>query len=169
MRPWLPAARGRDGEAGGCALRSHLFRLDYQWMFRQNGSFDRLGITMADLVIKIIRTKDASGAFLPVQPKAQPGDPLKAYEDDTVIWKNTTDQRHWPWPADKNFKGLDQTQVSKEKGNYLSGEIPPHSPSDVIYNLPENGGTIFYCCKLHEGEHGTIIVRPIRKPKPPVA
>ncbi len=120
---------------------------------------------MADWLIRIEDTGSGSAAFVPVQPGGSPGGPLKTFEDDSVTWNNTTDQDHWPWPTDETFQPWDESKVSKELMTYLSGQIPPHQPSDVIFNIPEAGSTdfgstIYYYCKLHPEEHGTITIRP---------
>jgi hypothetical protein len=78
-----------------------------------------------------------------------------------------------PWPTDSNYNPL---PVAPDSPQYLSGVIEPGSSSDA-YDLimpanvdPKTGiGTLYYYCKLHHGEHGTITVKPIPTvpPAPP--
>ena len=127
---------------------------------------------MADWLIKIVADGDGCSAFVPSQPGAGPGSALKAFEDDTVTFNNTTGEAHWPWPTDETFTPWADDKVSKDLGTYLSGEIPPHRPSDVIFNVPEItppppakpspfGPKIYYYCKLHHNEHGSIEVQKV--------
>ena len=62
---------------------------------------------MPDWSIKIV--SDPSGgpaAFVPDLKGAQPGQPLVATDDDLITWNNTTNEPHWPWPADEKFAPL---------------------------------------------------------------
>jgi hypothetical protein len=132
---------------------------------------------MPDWSIKIINTPNGA-AFVPdlfgAQPGSpvgsQPGSPLAAQVDDLVTWNNTTDQPHWPWPTDQNFKPLPDSQVSVQAGNYLSDQIPPNRSSRPSYdvNMPATGNTIYYCCKLNPQMRGTITVTPIPQLQQPV-
>jgi len=122
---------------------------------------------MPDWSIKIVTNPsglaDAPGRF----------EPLEATLDDIVSWRNTTQDKHQPWPTDSNYKPLDVTPDSPQ---YLSDEILPGDPSDA-YDLimpatvdPVTGiGTLYYCCKCHPAERGTIMVKPIPQapPAPP--
>jgi hypothetical protein len=122
---------------------------------------------MPDWSIKIVlnpnAVADAPGAF----------EPLQASLDDIVSWNDTTGQKHQPWPTDSSYKPL---AVTEDSPLYLSDEIAPFGRSDA-YDLimpatvdPTTGiGTLYYYCKLHHGEHGTITVKPIPAvpPAPP--
>jgi len=122
---------------------------------------------MPDWSIKIVPNPSA--------PADAPGtfEPLQASLDDTVSWNDTTGQKHHPWPTDSNYKPL---AVTEDSPLYLSDEMPPFERSDA-YDLimpasvdPTTGiGTLYYYCKLHHGEHGTITVKPIPAvpPAPP--
>ena len=111
---------------------------------------------MADWLIQIVATGSGSAAFLPVQPGGQRGGALRARNDDTVIWRNMTGRPHHPWPTDDRFIPLSDAEVGQ--GIKLSDEIPPRQPSAAAYNVAlPTAGTIYYCCKLHPEEHGTII------------
>ena len=100
-------------------------------------------------------------------------EPLEANLDDIVSWNNTTKDEHQPWPTDSNYQPLNVTPDSPE---YLSDEISPGQPS-AAYDLimpatvdPVTGiGTLYYYCKCHPAEHGTIKVKPIPQapPAPP--
>jgi hypothetical protein len=130
---------------------------------------------MPDWSIKIVPASNpapgAPAAFEPDVPGAGPNDPLQALQDDLVTWNNTTNEAHWPWPADANFGPLPDSQVPRSSPNYLSDQIPPGKSSRPSYDVvvPQSGNTIHYCCKLHPGEHGTITVSPIpdKLPQPP--
>ena len=117
---------------------------------------------MPDWSIKIT-VVGGNPAFVPDLIGAQAGSPLVAQVDDLVSWNNTTDQPHWPWPTDQNFKPLQDKDVSVQNGNYLSDDIPPNRSSSPAYdvNMPASGNTIYYCCKHNPQIRGTIIVTPI--------
>jgi hypothetical protein len=122
---------------------------------------------MPDWSIKIVPNPNdiagAPGAF----------EPLEANLDDIVSWNNTTGEKHQPWPTDSSYNPL---PVTPDSPFYLSDEIEPGQSSDA-YDLvmpktvdPETGiGTLYYYCKLHHLEHGTITVKPIPQapPAPP--
>jgi hypothetical protein len=130
---------------------------------------------MPDWSIKIVPASNpvptAPAAFQPDVPGARTNDPLQALEDDLVTWNNTTREAHWPWLADADFRPLPDSQVLRPSLNYLSDEIPPGASSRPSYDvvMPQSGTTIYYCCKLHPGEHGTITVTaiPANLPQPP--
>lgn len=119
---------------------------------------------MPDWSIKIVAaphpTYETPAAFQPDLQGAKPGDPLQAMVADLVSWNNTTHEAHWPWPTDSSFNPLSDSQVPRGSPNYLSDEIAPGQSSRPTYS-PRTGGTIYYCCKLHQGEHGAIDVSPI--------
>jgi hypothetical protein len=129
---------------------------------------------MPDWSIKIVPATPApagaAAAFVPDLKGAKPGQPLVAQVDDLVTWNNTTNDAHWPWPTDQNFTPLPDAQVSIANGNYLSNQIPAGGSSRPSYDavMPKTGSTIFYCCKLHPQERGTITVNPIPPLRPPV-
>lgn len=122
---------------------------------------------MPDWSIKIIpnpsQIAGQPAVFVPDLKGAKPGDPLKAQVDDIVTWNNTTNQPHWPWPTDANFKPLPDSQVPRGSANYLSDQIPPGSSSRPSYVVvaPASGSTIYYCCKLNPAMHGTIVVSAV--------
>ena len=117
---------------------------------------------MPDWLVQIVHTGSGSAAFLPVQEGAQLGGALKARAGDNVIWRNLTDQHHQPWPTDDKFTPLPDADV-KEGVNKLSvAPIAPHKPSSAAYSVnfkppTPPGGTLYYCCKLHPEERGTIV------------
>jgi hypothetical protein len=110
-------------------------------------------------------TPSAPAAFQPDLMNSQPGDPLYVQDDDIVTWNNTTDDTHWPWPTDANFKPVAQDPVTKDPVTTdlkLSDPIEPNMSSRPSYNvLKPDGGTIYYCCWLHQEERGTIVVSAI--------
>lgn len=128
---------------------------------------------MPDWSIKIVPaanpTKEAPAAFVPDIEDAEPGDPLKAQDDDIVTWNNTTGDEHWPWPTDANFNPLPDDKVLNTP-LYLSDLIPKGRSSRPNYNVLMPGiqgnnipptGTIYYCCKCHLQERGTIAVTAV--------
>jgi hypothetical protein len=113
---------------------------------------------MPDWSIKIVPS-DSGAAFQPDLQGYLPGDPLPAQLSDTVSWNNTTDDTHQPWPTDSNYNPHSDAVVLPRGGpNYLSDPIPAGLPSTPAYVVvqPSSGATIYYYCKLHPSEHGTI-------------
>jgi plastocyanin len=119
---------------------------------------------MPDWSIKIKRnptpTPDTPAVF----------EPLDAHVSDDVNWNNTTQQWHQPWPADSSYKPL---SVTPDSPQYLSDPIEPGQSSDsYALIMPQsvsalaNIGTLYYCCKLHPGEHGQITVRAVPQAPP---
>lgn len=112
---------------------------------------------MPDWSIKIIPAENGGAAFVPDLRGAKPSDSLLAQDSDLVTWNNTTNDHHQPWQTDGQFKLLPNGALSKE--------ILPQRSSSPAYNLPPppTGApvTIYYCCKLHPHEHGTIEVAAI--------
>jgi hypothetical protein len=110
-----------------------------------------------DWSIKIVLTdpedETSAVAFQPdVVPEANPGDPLNADPTDIVGWNNRTSQYHQPWQSDASFKPLPD--------GAMTNEIEPWQGSTTQFTVskPATGSTIFYICKAHPTEHGTIIV-----------
>jgi hypothetical protein len=111
---------------------------------------------MPDWSIKIIPA-NGGAAFVPDLKGAQPGDPLQAQESDLVTWNNTTHDSHQLWQTDVNFTPF--------ADGALCDEILPNRSSRPSYNLTVPKGTktgstvtIYYCCKLHPQERGSIQV-----------
>jgi hypothetical protein len=109
---------------------------------------------MPDWSIKIVHEAGAT-TFEPAQQNA--------WQDDLVTWNNTTDVTHQPWPTDQVYNPLPDSEVTRGSANYLSDPIPPHQSSRPSYNVqgsdlspPPSSWTIYYCCKLHPNERGTI-------------
>ena len=125
---------------------------------------------MPDWSIKIVPSRRRGGpaAFVPDLKGAKPGQALVAQVDDLVTWNNTTNDAHWPWPADASYAKLPDDKVSQQAGNYLSNQIQPGLSSRPSYDvvMPAAGTTIYYCCKLHPEEHGMITVTAIPSPLP---
>src|SRR4051794_4042741 len=127
---------------------------------------------MPDWSIKIVPaphpSPQAQAGFMPDLHGAKPGDPLQAQVADDVSWNNTTQEPHWPWPANANFQPLPDSQVPRGSENYLSDEISPGGSSRPTYSvvIPASGSIIYYCCKLHPSEHGTIAVSAIPSATP---
>jgi hypothetical protein len=85
--------------------------------------------------------------------------PLQAQNSDLVSWNNRTGESHWPWPADSSFTPMSEEDAKKQE-NWLSTEIPPWESSTPAYLCPDlvdcSQQTLYYVCKLHPEEHGTI-------------
>ena len=114
---------------------------------------------MPDWSIRIVTSTSGTGAdFVPALMDAQPGQPLLAYTDDMVSWNNRTNDPHHPWPANEDYEPYADDEVDEE--NMLADEIPPRQPSQPAY-LCGPAGTIYYVCKLHPEERGSIIVKEI--------
>lgn len=102
---------------------------------------------MATWVI-YINEKDGVASFDPHTFGAKPGEPLQASDGDEVSWFNNTEREHQPWPADQNFNLIDDGP----------GLVPP-----IASNESSDGysvaGTVYYVCRFHTDEHGTIEVQ----------
>jgi hypothetical protein len=84
--------------------------------------------------------------------------------NDTVSWGNKSTKRsHQPWPTRQDGTLLTEQEVTGANlRNYLSDEIPPRgssTPTWVAATSTITDNTIYYCCKLHPEERGTIIVK----------
>lgn len=106
-----------------------------------------------DWSIKIVPA--ASGELAEFTPN-----PQQAQVDDLLSWNNRTGESHWPWPADSSFTPMSE-EDAKQTANWLSTEIPPwesSTPAYVCPSLPDGTSqqTLYYVCKLHPDEHGTI-------------
>lgn len=125
---------------------------------------------MPDWSIKIVPVDPANptgpAAFQP--QGAAPGEPLEAWDGDTVTWNNTTGANHWPWPTDANYQPL---PVSRGQQAYMSDDIAAGQGSRPTY--PVNLGSasppllVHYYCKDHpdvQSERG--IIRVIAVPSP---
>lgn len=103
----------------------------------------------------------SSAAFQPQNGK--PGQPQNAENADLISWNNRTGEKHQPWPATSDWTPLPDSQITKGSAGctYLSDEIDPWSSSSPAYlcQAPTSGSTtIYYVCKFHPNEHGTIVV-----------
>ena len=122
---------------------------------------------MPDWSIKIVSTgSGAEAAFVPDLQGAKPGDPLQAWQDDLVTWNNTTHATHQPWPTDASYTPLPDSQVPRGSADYLSDTIPAGESSRPSYDVAQPTGnpqswTVYYCCKLHPTERGTIVATVI--------
>jgi hypothetical protein len=112
-----------------------------------------------DWSIKIV-SSGGTTSFEPDVIGGGPGQPLQAQGGDLVSWNNRTAAAHWPWPADSSYTPLPDKEA-EAAGTYLSDKIAPYEPSRPAYlcGAPSSGSTtIYYVCKLHPSEHGTIVV-----------
>lgn len=103
-----------------------------------------------------------SAAFQP--QNGQAGQPQNTENSDLVSWNNRTGEEHQPWPATSDYQPLPDDQITKGSAgcNYLSDPIQPWESSQPAYlcTVPSSGQTttIYYVCKFHPNEHGTIVV-----------
>lgn len=119
-----------------------------------------------DWSITIVALDSGGAAFQPDLMGAKPGDPLQTQNADLISWNNRTADVHQPWPADDHYQAvLPQDIVKGNGGNYLSDPIPAWEPSTPSYltAVPATAAsgqstTIYYICRNHPDEHGTIIV-----------
>lgn len=119
---------------------------------------------MPDWSINII-TSGGGAAFVPAVDGAKPGDPLNTMQDDLVTWNNKTKQTHQPWPATQSGSPLPDDQVPRNSPLYLSDPIPGGESSRPTYDVsqptdatpPPSVWTVYYICKLHPDEQGTIV------------
>lgn len=86
-----------------------------------------------------------------VDAYGQSGSALNAQNGDVISWNNQTDQVHQPYQTDANYNPT---------GPQLSDPIPGFKSSSPGY-IPDTDttpATIYYYCKNHTNEHGTINV-----------
>lgn len=122
---------------------------------------------MPDWSIRIVPV-DPSHPTGPAQfaPQGErPGQPLEAWDGDTVTWNNTTAAAHWPWPTDANYQPLN---VSRGQPGYMSDNIPAAQGSRPTYPVSLGTATppllVHYYCKNHpneSSERGIIRVIPV--------
>jgi len=112
---------------------------------------------MANWVIKIVPT-----GFQPDLQGAQVSQPLGVSAGDNVVWNNTTDDPHWPWPVVDGVTVANPLPNPVPEGAYfLCNEIAPGSVSSPTFHVPNGlakGTTISYCCYLDQSLTGSIVV-----------
>jgi|RhiMetdeSRZDD1v2_1073273.scaffolds.fasta_scaffold211883_2 hypothetical protein len=112
---------------------------------------------MAEYPIRIVGTIPAR--FVPDQGK--PCHPLRARLTDRISWGNDTKAIHHPWPTKENGEPLTEEEIAQETLLALVEEpIQPGraSPLWPVTKSKFTGNIIFYCCKRHEGEFGSIVI-----------
>lgn len=111
-------------------------------------------------VIKIVDVAAGGpAAFQPDLAGAKPGQPLGIRGDEnSVTWRNNTDIDHWPWPTNGQGGAMLDEQDAKNRGVYLTENILPGDVSAPRYTVNLlAGSTIFYCCRHHAHEQGSIV------------
>ena len=91
-----------------------------------------------------------TGGFV-VDAFGQSRSALQAQNGDVISWNNQTDQQHQPWQTDSSYNPT---------GPQLSNVIDAWKSSTPGY-VPATASTpstIYYYCKNHPSEHGTIVV-----------
>jgi hypothetical protein len=114
-----------------------------------------------DWSITIVPSEDCA-AFTPQNGK--PGEPQAAENSDLISWNNRTGQKHQPWQSTSDYQPLSQQQAGPGTPGYLSDPIEPWESSTPAYlcTAPDQGSTtIYYICKVHPKEHGTIVVSAV--------
>jgi hypothetical protein len=88
------------------------------------------------------------------------GTPLLANAGDNVSWGNDTKATHQPWPTKQNGDLLTAAEISSDPSLFLSDEIPRDEASSPwrVAASSFTGKVIFYCCKRHKGEVGSIVI-----------
>ena len=86
-----------------------------------------------------------------------------AENSDMISWNNRSDETHQPWPANEDWEPLPDDQVTKAKAGctYLSDPIEAWeswSPAYVCAAPLTGSTTLYYVCRFHPDEHGTIVV-----------
>ena len=118
---------------------------------------------MPDWKININDGGTGAGAeFVPGIAGAKAGDPLEAMTYDLVTWANNTSDVHQSWPATSGWAPLPDDQVPRTSPLYLSDPIDPNGSSRPSYDVVQPSSapqqwTVYYVCKLHPDEHGTIV------------
>lgn len=116
---------------------------------------------MATWMVNIVAGQNPGdpATFVPQLQQPGPGGALQVSSGDLVNWFNATGDTHQPWPTDSSFNPLPDASVPRQSTFYLSDPIAANKSSRPSWNaVKPAGGTVFYCCKLHPNEHGTIIV-----------
>jgi hypothetical protein len=114
-----------------------------------------------DWSVKIVPNAGGTGAaFQPNLPNAKPGDTLNAQIGDVVTWRNDTTEVHQPWPTQGNVPGGPPFTGPLPQNQTLSAPIPPNTSSTPQYIVNPGTGvtTIYYCCRNHPSEQGSITI-----------
>src|SRR5215469_2830464 len=82
---------------------------------------------------------------------------------DLVSWDNEANVAHWPWPV-TSATAPPQDPLPPSLSPLSPNPIKPHSSSDDYSVTANVGTTIFYCCKLHPNERGSLVVVPFGGP-----
>lgn len=91
-------------------------------------------------------------------------DPQQAENTDLISWNNRTGETHQPWPTTPDWTPWPDSVMKKGVAGYLSDPIEPWSSSTPAYvcGAPPTGETtIYYICKNHPEERGTIVVTAV--------
>ena len=107
--------------------------------------------------VRIVALPAGGSAFEPRVPGGTPGSELVVLSGDVVTWGNATTESHQPWPADANFVPVTASTPPTDTPGYMSDPIPANGSSQPQFIVAGTASTvIYYCCLLHQNEHGTI-------------
>lgn len=129
------------------------------------------------LIVPVGANRAGPAAFRPDLHGAKQGQPLGVLRRDNIIWDNTTDADHRPWPTDGQNGPMFSEADARTKGVYLSDNVAAGDVSQPTYNVdplnpppvpppgfsptPPGKKTIFYCCRNHPNEpteRGSIVI-----------
>ncbi|HSY48537.1 MAG TPA: hypothetical protein VLC46_06990 [Thermoanaerobaculia bacterium] len=76
------------------------------------------------------------------------GSELQAQNGDVISWNNQTNQQHQPYQANSSYQPTGP-QLCDVVQSFASS-TPGYVPNTTV------GATIYYVCKIHNNERGTI-------------
>ena len=103
--------------------------------------------------ISIIPGSSGAG-FVPDVYSDNPTDVLQAQNGDIISWNNQTGDEHQPWQTDATFA------VGSGPNVQLCDVIAPFGSSSPGFcpDQDDTPSTIYYACRIHPQEQGTIEV-----------
>jgi hypothetical protein len=124
-------------------------------------------IAMPDWSIKFVPTKNPKLGVLADFVLDGPGDPpgpFNVFNGDLVSWNNTTGDNHQP----AVFAAVGGAGPPVGHPQPIGGTLQPRKSSPAYPVAAPAGSVIRFCCTLHAGEFGVMVVTtPGQPPAPP--
>jgi hypothetical protein len=123
---------------------------------------------MPDWSIKFVPvqnpTPEKRADFQLDSPKGKRRAAVQVFSGDIVSWNNTTQDDHQP----AVFDPVDGAGPPAGSPQPVGGTLKPHKSSPGYGVSASPGSTIRFCCTLHKGEFGIlVVVEPGQTPGPP--